>query len=86
MGIGKRIGKDNAKGLKSAELTQNELVFVPEQPKYSLEDIILPNSIKDKILDIAEYAKNSKVVFEKWGLAETHKYSKRIGINLYGEV
>lgn len=86
MGIGKRIGKDNVNGVKVAESTQDELVFVPEQPKFSLEDIILPSSIKDKILDIAEYAKNSKVVFEKWGLAETHKYSKRIGINLYGEV
>lgn len=63
---------------------QTEMTFVPEEPKYSLDDIILPNNIKEQILDIADYAKNSKIVYEQWGLEKTHKYSKRIGINLYG--
>lgn len=44
----------------------------------------MPNSVKEQILDIADYAKNSKIVYEQWGLEKTHKYSKRIGINLYG--
>ena len=57
---------------------------MPEEPKFSLNDIVLPTAVKEKILDIAEYAQNSKLVFEVWGLDETHKYSKRIGINLYG--
>ena len=61
-----------------------ETVFVPEEPKFTLEDIILSDCVKDEILDAAEYAENSKQVFETWGLEETHKYSKRIGINLYG--
>lgn len=61
-----------------------DIIFVPEEPKYSLEDIILPNNVKEQILDIADYARNSKIVFEQWGLEKTHKYSKRIGINLYG--
>lgn len=63
---------------------QTEIIFVPEEPKYSLDDIILPNNVKEQILDIADYAKNSKIVYEQWGLEKTHKYSKRIGINLYG--
>lgn len=63
---------------------QTNITFVPEKPKYSLDDIILPDVVKEQILDIADYAKNSKIVFEQWGLEKTHKYSKRIGINLYG--
>lgn len=63
---------------------QLEMIFIPEEPKYSLDDIILPNSIKEQILDVADYTQNSKIVYEQWGLEKTHKYSKRIGINLYG--
>ena len=62
----------------------NGPVFFVEEPKYTLDDIILPSNVKEQILDVADYAHNSKVVFEDWGLEITHKYSKRMGINLYG--
>lgn len=81
MPIGNRIGENVS---KKTEIQKADMIFVPEEPKYSLEDIILPNNVKEQILDIADYAKNSKIVFEKWGLEKTHKYSKRLGINLYG--
>ena len=61
-----------------------ENIFVPEEPKFSLDDIILPQATKDAILDVATYADNSHLVFEMWGFKNTHKFSKRIGINLYG--
>ena len=44
---------------------QTEIIFVPEEPKYSLDDIILPNNVKEQILDIADYAKNTKFVYKK---------------------
>ncbi|MBQ3336243.1 MAG: ATP-binding protein [Selenomonadaceae bacterium] len=59
--------------------------FYPEEPKYSFDEIILPQAVKDKILDVANYAENSKKVFEEWGLQAVYKQSRRIGINLYGE-
>ena len=49
-----------------------------------MNDLILPKSIKNKILDIACYAENSNLVFKTWGLESTHKYSRKIGINLWG--
>ena len=61
-----------------------ELIFVPEEPKFTLDDIILPQSVKDQLLDVATYADNAHLVFEIWGFKNTHKFSKRIGINLYG--
>ena len=61
-----------------------EEVFIPEEPKFSLDDIILSDAVKAQILDVATYAENSYRVFELWGFKETHKFSRRIGINLYG--
>ena len=62
-----------------------EEIFIPEEPKFSLDDIILPEDVKNQILDATTYADNSHRVFELWGFKHTHKYSRRIGINLYGE-
>ena len=90
MGIGKRTTQtetyeDTTKNSSvQPSKKKEEIVYLPEEPKFSLNDIVLPTAVKEKILDIAEYAQNSKLVFEVWGLDETHKYSKRIGINLYG--
>ena len=97
MGIGNRINdneeaKSKPQGTvtsKSAQDTQQEPlpeeIFVPVEPKFAFDDIILPARVREQILNAADYAENSKVVFEDWGLSETHKLSKRIGINLYGE-
>ena len=90
MGIGRRTEEtteDNVfdkKTVSSNSQKNYDEIYLPEEPKFSLEDIVLPSTIKEKILDVAEYAQNSRIVFETWGLEETHKYSRRIGINLYG--
>ena len=62
-----------------------EETFIPEEPKFSLDEIILPAEVKNQILDVATYADNSHRVFELWGFKRTHKFSRRIGVNLYGE-
>jgi SpoVK/Ycf46/Vps4 family AAA+-type ATPase len=69
---------------KETKKTEEENIFIPEEPRYSLDDIILTQATKDQILDVATYAENSQLVFEIWGFDKTHKYSKRVGINLYG--
>ena len=61
-----------------------EEIFISEEPKWSLDEIILPDDVKNQILDVATYADNSHRVFELWGFKKTHKFSRRIGINLYG--
>lgn len=69
---------------KPVEQTPVEEVFVPEEPKWSLDEIILPAEVKAQILDVATYSENSHRVFELWGFKRTHKFSRRIGVNLYG--
>ena len=70
---------------KKEDGRKEESVFVPVEPKYTFDDIILPDRVREEVMNVADYAKNSKIVFEDWGLARTHKYSKQIGINLWGE-
>jgi len=71
--------------VKKDEGRKEESVFVPVEPKYTFDDIILPDHVREEVMNVADYAKNSRIVFENWGLAKTHKYSKQIGINLWGE-
>ena len=90
MGFWKPITKADEKAaeeeIKTAKKSKEPPIeFVPEEPKYSFDEIILPQSVKNKILDVANYAENSKKVFEDWGLQKVFKQSRRIGINLYGE-
>ena len=71
--------------LKAEEEKKSPTIeFFPEEPRYSFDEIILPQSVMDKILDVANYAENSKKVFEDWDLQKVYKQSKQIGINLYG--
>ena len=88
MGIGNMINNGKGNGIDNKHNSKADFVptmFCSEVPKYKLDDLILPLSIKDKILDVAEYAENSRIVFETWGFDKTHKYSRRVGINFYGE-
>ena len=84
MGIGNRINSSADISESNSKKPHEETIFLPEEPRWSLDDIVLPTHLKEKILDVAEYAQNSRLVFDVWDLALTHKYSKRIGINLYG--
>ncbi len=91
MGIGNRLPEETLKAVNTyepktgkAKKEEASINFVPEEPRYELGDIILPQNVREDILDVADYAHNSRIVFEQWGLGKTHKYSKRMGINLYG--
>lgn len=76
--------KKAAESKTDAKAAQVEEVFIPEEPKWSLDEIILPAEVKAQILDVATYSENSHRVFELWGFKHTHKFSRRIGVNLYG--
>lgn len=82
MGIGAKINTAKEETIKKVE--NNNIIFNSRQPLYYLDNLILPRKIKNKILDIASYAENSNLVFKTWGLESTHKFSRKIGINLWG--
>ncbi|MBE6092365.1 MAG: ATP-binding protein [Selenomonas ruminantium] len=76
------VKEEKSKSINAKSVDDSE--FIPEEPIYNFDDVILPTSIKDKILEVADYAANSRLVFETWGLNKRYKQSNRIGINLYG--
>ena len=61
MSLWKRITpEDDKKAEEEIQSTKKPkeppIEFYPEEPKYSFDEIILPQSVKDKILDVANYA------------------------------
>lgn len=69
---------------KTNSTEREEEIFIPEIPKYTFDDLILASSVKENLLDIADYIKNSHIVFDTWGFSKTHRQHRGIGINLYG--
>ena len=59
-------------------------LFQAEEPKYSFDDIILNESTYDAVQDVLAMYEKREVLFNQWGLSETHKQQNRAGINLYG--
>lgn len=62
----------------------NPSLFCAEEPKYDFSEIILNSETYGSIQDVLTIYEKRKIVFDEWGLSETHKQHNRIGINLYG--
>lgn len=79
MGIGKRIDD------KQASNTITEHIYELTKPKFSLQDLILPIVTQACIDDFLSYKRHENLIFQSWGLAETHQQQRQIAINLYGD-
>ena len=53
-------------------------------PEITLDDLIVPNFTLYAIQDFLAYQKYKSLIFDDWGLSETHKNKQQIAINLYG--
>lgn len=54
------------------------------EAKYTFDDLILPKSTLDQINKAIAFRKHHDLVFNQWGLQNTHKYSHRVCLNFYG--
>jgi SpoVK/Ycf46/Vps4 family AAA+-type ATPase len=68
----------------TANESNSKETFIPKSPKYSFNDIILPQKTIQQVMNALAIKDKSDLVFEEWGLSKTHKYSRKIGLNLYG--
>lgn len=59
--------------------------FIEEDPKWTLDEIILNSSIKETINDVITFCKNKERLIKEWDLNKFLKGNSSIGINLYGE-
>ncbi len=83
MGIGRRldVGQEGVPAESGDARSDGELFRVSE---YTLSDLILPGRTMSSLLDFLSYKKNESIVFEQWGLKDTHKRGRHNAINFYG--
>lgn len=65
----------------SSNTSQEEMVFIPQVPKFSL--VILPPQVKEDILLSLTLIENQKRIYEDWEFAEVDAKPKLI-LNFYG--
>ncbi|MDO5742785.1 MAG: ATP-binding protein, partial [Vagococcus sp.] len=53
-------------------------------PLYTIDNLILPKSTLNSIQNFLSYQKYSDLIFNRWGLSNTHSNQKQIAVNLYG--
>lgn len=62
---------------------EQRIEFVPIEPNYQLEQLILPLSTRERLLDCIEFVKVSPVVFGTWGLRSIEPHPS-IAVNFRG--
>ncbi len=64
--------------------TRPEEQFHTIIPQFTVNDLILPDSTLCGIQDFLSYQKHAELIFNGWGLSQTHSHQRQIAINLYG--
>jgi ATP-dependent 26S proteasome regulatory subunit len=62
---------------------EQRIEFFPIEPNYQLEQLILPVSTRERLLDCIEFVKVSPVVFDTWGLRSIEPHPS-IAVNFRG--
>lgn len=58
--------------------------FVPETPRRSLDELIVPNIVRQRVLSVLSLIENHETLFATWNLAKIDPYRRGVAINLYG--
>lgn len=80
------VEKPEEREEKSARGAKNEakVDFYITEPKYSLDDVILSETVKREIERIVSYLKYNDKIFKEWNLQSVIK-QHNLSVNLYGE-
>ena len=80
------LDKGNRKQEAESNQVKNEdglPTFLPQTPRYSFEQIILPEETKDRILSDLNSIKCQDLIYNQWGFAEVESKPKSI-LNFFG--
>ncbi len=58
--------------------------FIEEEPRWHLDEIVMPHQMRQTIDDIIVFCNNRKQLIEQWQLKRFLKGGNSVGINLYG--
>jgi SpoVK/Ycf46/Vps4 family AAA+-type ATPase len=59
-------------------------VFAAEDPRRSLDDLIVPGSVRSRIESALSLINNHETLFVTWNLAKIDPYHRGMAVNLYG--
>lgn len=62
---------------------EDKPIFVAKEPKHTLDDVLLSNEAKEKLMRALSIIENKELIFDKWGFSKIDKATKSI-ICLYG--
>lgn len=75
---------ENLKKIDDTDKCENFTLFQAEEPQYSFSNMVLNKNTYNSIQDMLALYENRELLFDKWGLGQTHRKQNRAGINLYG--
>ncbi|MCL2925675.1 MAG: ATP-binding protein [Trichodesmium sp. MAG_R04] len=68
---------------KTTEINRMEM-FIPEEPQRSLDDLIVPSTVKNRIDTALNRIKYHDILYDQWNLKSIDPRGKRTTINLFG--
>lgn len=68
---------------KNTEINRMEM-FIPEEPQKSLNDLIVPSTVKNRIDTALNRIKYHDILYHKWNLKSIDPRGTRTAINLFG--
>ena len=74
----------NVKQSKKNTENDSKVNFYMSEPKYDLDDIVLPEAVKNEVNRIILYLNYHDTIFKEWNLQSVIK-QHNLAINLYGE-
>lgn len=75
---------ENLKKSDDTDKYERFTLFQAEEPQYCFNNMILNKNTYNSIQDVLALYENRELLFDKWGLSQTHRRQNRAGINLYG--
>jgi SpoVK/Ycf46/Vps4 family AAA+-type ATPase len=68
----------------SAPSVEDQPVFVAEDPQRTLDDLIVPSSVRDRIIAAIGVLRYHETLYITWNLAQLDPHRRGTAINLYG--
>lgn len=75
---------DKEKQEKPSKKGGNRVSFAVLEPKWTLDEIILPKHVKEQLGDVISFCKNKEKIIQDWELYKFMKGKGCIGVNLWG--
>jgi SpoVK/Ycf46/Vps4 family AAA+-type ATPase len=76
--------KQEVEGVDKAPDTSIDFTPYLREPKYTLDDVILPNTTRHQVELIIAELEFQDLIYREWGMGEKHKLDKALSVNFSG--